>query len=65
MCLIEFCNLQSIKDLLNEKDDFGCTPLHYASREGHLNAIDDLINLGASINPKNNDKQSPLHFAAR
>ncbi|XP_021365013.1 transient receptor potential cation channel subfamily A member 1-like isoform X2 [Mizuhopecten yessoensis] len=57
--------LKDVKTLLNEKDDFGCTPLHYASREGHLVAIDDLINLGAHINPKNNDKQSPLHFAAR
>lgn len=43
----------------------GCTPLHYASKEGHLVAIDDLIQLGAKLNPKNNEKQSPLHFAAR
>ncbi|XP_069127645.1 transient receptor potential cation channel subfamily A member 1-like isoform X2 [Argopecten irradians] len=57
--------LKDVKNLLNEKDDYGCTPLHYASREGHLVAIDDLISLGAHINPKNNNKQSPLHFAAR
>ena len=54
-----------MKNLLNEKDDLGCTPLHYASKEGHLVAIDDLIRLGAVINAKNNEKKSPLHFAAR
>lgn len=54
-----------MKDLLNERDDFGCTPLHYASKEGRLNAIDDLLRLGAQINPKDNEKKSPLHFAAK
>nr|KAG5700757.1 hypothetical protein BaRGS_034960 [Batillaria attramentaria] len=57
--------ITDIKNLLNEKDEFGCTPLHYASREGHLLALDDLIRLGATLNPKNNDKQSPFHFATR
>ena len=28
-------------------------------------AIDDLLNMGAVINTKNNEKQSPFHFAAR
>jgi len=54
-----------LKNLLNDRDDLGCTPLHYASKEGHLAAIDDLIKLGATINPKDNDKKSPLHFAAK
>ncbi|XP_045160098.2 transient receptor potential cation channel subfamily A member 1-like isoform X2 [Mercenaria mercenaria] len=57
--------LKDLKNLLNERDNFGCTPLHYASREGHLVAIDDLIKLGATINLKDNDKKSPLHFAAK
>ena len=57
--------LKGIKNLLNERDDFGCTPLHYASKDGHLVAIDDLIKFGATINPKDNEKKSPLHFAAK
>lgn len=56
---------QNVKNLLNEKDDLGCTPLHYASKEGYLSAIEDLISLGAMLNPKNNERQSPFHFAAR
>ncbi|XP_061192544.1 transient receptor potential cation channel subfamily A member 1-like [Saccostrea echinata] len=58
-------SMKHFKNLLNEKDDYGCTPLHYASKEGYLVALDDLIELGAIVNPKNKDKQSPLHFAAR
>lgn len=57
--------IKDLKNLLNERDDLGCTPLHYASKEGYLLAIDDLIKLGADISPKDNDKKSPLHFAAK
>ncbi|KAK6188192.1 hypothetical protein SNE40_004425 [Patella caerulea] len=56
---------KNLKNLLNEKDDFGCTPLHYASKEGHLMAIDDLLEMGAAINPKNNHRESPFHFASK
>ncbi|XP_062543504.1 transient receptor potential cation channel subfamily A member 1 isoform X2 [Armigeres subalbatus] len=51
--------------LLNEKDETGCSPLHYASREGHIRSLENLIRLGACINLKNNNNESPLHFAAR
>lgn len=51
--------------LLNEKDNSGCSPLHYASREGHIRSLENLIRLGACINLKNNNNESPLHFAAR
>ncbi|CAG5119248.1 unnamed protein product, partial [Candidula unifasciata] len=57
--------MKDIQHLLNERDDFGCTPLHYASKEGHLFALDDLIKMGAVLNLKDNHKQSPFHFAAR
>lgn len=51
--------------LLNEKDVTGCSPLHYASRAGHIRSLENLIRLGACINLKNNKNESPLHFAAR
>ncbi|XP_052746471.1 transient receptor potential cation channel subfamily A member 1 [Bicyclus anynana] len=56
---------QSLIHLLNEKDSKGCSPLHYASREGHIRSLESLIKLGACINLKNNNNESPLHFAAR
>ncbi|XP_028033887.1 transient receptor potential cation channel subfamily A member 1 [Bombyx mandarina] len=56
---------KSLLQLLNEKDNTGCSPLHYASREGHIRSLENLIRLGACINLKNNNNESPLHFAAR
>ncbi|XP_023223427.1 transient receptor potential cation channel subfamily A member 1-like [Centruroides sculpturatus] len=60
-----FQNTSELLDLLNEKDFSGCTPMHYASLNGHLKTIQSLLYLGAIINLKNNENQSPLHFAAR
>ncbi|XP_072930871.1 transient receptor potential cation channel subfamily A member 1-like [Epargyreus clarus] len=56
---------KSLIKLLNERDNTGCSPLHYASREGHIRSLENLIKLGACINLKNNRNESPLHFAAR
>lgn len=56
---------QYLLQLLNEKDNTGCSALHYASQQGHIRSIENLIRLGACINLKNNNNQSPLHFAAR
>ncbi|XP_073839943.1 transient receptor potential cation channel A1 isoform X2 [Musca autumnalis] len=64
----EVCKTQSqaqLEQLLNEKDNTGCSPLHYASRDGHIRSLENLIRLGACINLKNNNNESPLHFAAR
>uniref|UniRef100_T1JBU6 Ion transport domain-containing protein n=1 Tax=Strigamia maritima TaxID=126957 RepID=T1JBU6_STRMM len=54
-----------LHQLLNEKDTLGCTPLHYASREGKLRSTESLLRMGAIVNPKNNQNESPLHFAAK
>lgn len=51
--------------LLNEKDNTGCSPLHYASRGGHIRSLESLIRLGACVNIKNHNGESPLHFGAR
>ncbi|XP_076315881.1 transient receptor potential cation channel subfamily A member 1-like [Tachypleus tridentatus] len=50
--------------LVNEKDVFGCTPTHYASKERKLEIIKILFEFGAQINVNNNKLQSPLHLAA-
>ena len=54
-----------MKTLMNETDDLGCTPLHYASKVGQISTIESLLKMGALLNAKNNNRESPLHFAAR
>ncbi|KAL8612705.1 hypothetical protein ACOMHN_025356 [Nucella lapillus] len=51
--------------LLNEMDENGCTPMHYASKTGHLFALEELIKLGAAPSLKNKSSQSPFHYACR
>uniref|UniRef100_A0A1I8JRL7 ANK_REP_REGION domain-containing protein n=1 Tax=Macrostomum lignano TaxID=282301 RepID=A0A1I8JRL7_9PLAT len=50
---------------LNQKDTFGCTPLHYAIRKGYMAVTNVLLKLGAECYVLNLDFSSPLHFAAR
>ncbi|XP_014677006.1 PREDICTED: transient receptor potential cation channel subfamily A member 1-like [Priapulus caudatus] len=61
----DFSDKKLCECFLNERDATGCTPLHYASRAGHLKSLENLIRLGAQVNLKDKDDQSPLHFAAR
>ncbi len=48
----------------NVKDEYGNTPLHYASMCGNLEVVKYLINKGADINKKNNKGNTPLHYAS-
>lgn len=49
---------------LDLKDNDGMTALLYAAKYNHHLMVTDLINLGASINEKNNDGKSCLHLSA-
>ncbi|TLF28514.1 MAG: hypothetical protein FCO83_00120 [Spiroplasma sp. WSS] len=48
---------------INEKDNSGNTPLHYACFHNFLETADLLIKYGANINAKNNSDNTPLHYA--
>ncbi|HEX7344774.1 MAG TPA: ankyrin repeat domain-containing protein, partial [bacterium] len=41
--------LKSQPQLLEERDQFGCTPLHIAAREGNLGIAKMLVKKGAAI----------------
>ncbi len=44
-------------------DEYGRTPLHYASSEGNLERVRELIAHGSSPTAQDDDGWSPLHFA--
>ena len=48
---------------INESDNFGNTPLHYAILSGKISYAKSLINQGATLNIKNNMNLYPLHLA--
>ncbi|XP_023390373.1 transient receptor potential cation channel subfamily A member 1 [Pteropus vampyrus] len=60
----EFMQMQHIKELVMDEDNDGCTPLHYACRQGVPISVNNLLNFNVSIHSKSKDKKSPLHFAA-
>jgi ankyrin repeat protein len=49
---------------LNEKDNYGNSPLHLAILSGDTLYAESLINAGAELNVLNVQKLSPLHLAA-
>ncbi len=58
-------SFQTMNVFLNETDELGCTPLHYASKEGQIATIENLLKMGAHLNAKTNKRESALHFAAK
>ncbi|TSN21213.1 Transient receptor potential cation channel subfamily A member 1 [Bagarius yarrelli] len=55
---------ECVKDLLNDEDSEGCTPLHYACRLGIPDSVKNMLGLEVSIDQKSKQKKSALHFAA-
>ena len=55
--------LERNPELINGKDFYGETSLHYACVRGHIDVVEFLIKKGANLHVKDNDEFSPLHFA--
>ncbi|XP_060762606.1 transient receptor potential cation channel subfamily A member 1a [Neoarius graeffei] len=55
---------ESVRELLNDEDSEGCTPLHYACRLGIPDSVKNMLGLEVSLNQKSKQKKSALHFAA-
>ncbi|CAH8579344.1 unnamed protein product [Heterobilharzia americana] len=52
------------KRLVNEKDKYGSTPLHYSTKMGNLGATTAFLLRGASSLERDNERNTPLHTAA-
>ncbi|KAH7953818.1 hypothetical protein HPB49_012677 [Dermacentor silvarum] len=49
---------------MNQGDDHGFSPLHWAAKEGHANIVDMLIVRGSRVNATNMGDDTALHLAA-
>ena len=47
------------------RDNIGCTPLHYAAGNNHIDLLQLLLRYGASVDAIHEHGATPLHFAAR
>jgi ankyrin repeat protein len=48
---------------VNAKDQWGATPLHAATIQGHEEVVKLLLTRGANINVQDNRRATPLHYA--
>lgn len=52
-----------VVELINQRDDDGESPLHYAARKGDLETVQALVEAGASIDIEDNSSTTPLFLA--
>jgi ankyrin repeat protein len=50
---------------LGRSDRLGLTLLHYACREGHLQAVVSLVEAGVALEAQDRDARTPLHLACQ
>lgn len=62
--LYEFVPRLSEKLSLNSTDNYGFTPLHYATKNEYTRTVQSLLDGGADINLAGNSGTTPLHLAS-
>ncbi|XP_028831479.1 transient receptor potential cation channel subfamily A member 1a [Denticeps clupeoides] len=60
----EILQHESVRELLSDEDNEGCTPLHYACKLGIPDSVKNMLGLEVSLEQKSKQKKSALHFAA-
>ena len=63
--IIKYLTKFEFISFINQKNQSGFTPLHYACYNGYMKLIKLLVNNGADINTTNNNGLNILHMASR
>ena len=66
--LIDYCkkyNNDNLEQFINEENDQGITPIHYASFRGDINIIKLLIENGADFRKKTKRELNVIHYCAQ
>jgi ankyrin repeat protein len=56
---------QAGKEILEQRDGFGCTPIHWASQNCSHAALEFLLSNGANVNAQTDVGEHALYFASR
>ena len=59
-----FLNQVDRKEMLEEVDKQGRSPLHLAAWNGHQNALLLLLNVKSNVNARDTQGNTPLHYSA-
>jgi ankyrin repeat protein len=63
--VFEFLIIEHSQDVCSRDSTDNSTPLHLASRNGHMKAASKLIERGADLTAQNNYGETPLHVASQ
>ena len=63
--IVEFLIIERSQDVHSRRFPNNATPLHLASKYGHVNAARMLIEHGADVAAQNKDGETPLHLASQ
>ena len=57
--LMKLSEKTNVESFINNKDDYGQTPLHYAARNNRHRLFETTVKLGGDVNTKDNDNRLP------
>ena len=57
--LMKLSEKTNVESFINNKDDDGRTPLHFAASNNHHRLIETIVKMGGDVNMKDNDNQLP------
>lgn len=58
-----YTNKYNFNHNIDIADDRNYSPLHHASKNGHIGAVNTLVEKGANVNARGDQGETPLHLS--